>query len=163
MKAHSKTEPRAEWNQQADQLAKEGARTSVAWDPYEECRVAAVSGQPEEKGVVLSPDLGTVQAQDPILKATLAAICRQEKIEGPYEAADIIVREGMLFEGDKWVVPFLCHKEFLQPAHESPGAGHPGPETTGISTSQKPPGSEWKWWDGGQVSGKTSAIFVQAA
>ncbi|GCB64387.1 hypothetical protein scyTo_0007531 [Scyliorhinus torazame] len=105
VKAHSKTEPRAEGNQRADQFAKEGARTSVTWDPYEEGQVAAVRGQPEEKrstGVVLAPDLGTVQAQDPILKATLTAIPRQEKVECPYRAADVAVKEGMLFKGDKW-------------------------------------------------------------
>ena len=75
-------------------------------------------------------DLTTVQAQDPILKAASAAIRRQEKVEGSYGTVDITVREFMLFKGDKWVVPSLYRREFLKLAHEGPGAGHPGPETT---------------------------------
>lgn len=79
--------PRGEGNQRA----REGARSRKAWDPYEEGQVGAARKQPREKesdGVVLAPDLTTVQAQDPILKAASAAICRQEKIEGPFGGKD---------------------------------------------------------------------------
>ncbi|XP_072331098.1 protein NYNRIN-like [Scyliorhinus torazame] len=55
---------------------------------------------------------------------------KQERIEGPYGGKDITLKEGMLFRGDQWIVPSQHHREFIEMAHESPGAGHPGPETT---------------------------------
>uniref|UniRef100_UPI00398EC8F2 forkhead box protein F1-like n=1 Tax=Pristiophorus japonicus TaxID=55135 RepID=UPI00398EC8F2 len=45
VKAHSTTDPRSEENQQADMLAKQGARTGKLWDPYNPGPIAAVRGR----------------------------------------------------------------------------------------------------------------------
>eukprot|EP00061_Rhincodon_typus_P014164 g41025.t1 len=52
------------------------------------------------------------------------------EVEGPYGVPEIDNREGMVFNGDKWVVLQQYLREFLQLAHEGPGVGHPRPETT---------------------------------
>ncbi|GCB83942.1 hypothetical protein scyTo_0024753, partial [Scyliorhinus torazame] len=81
VKAHSKTEPRGEGNQRADSLTREGARTGIAWDPYEEGQLAAVTGQLRrgDRGTGLASDLAIVQRQDPELKKAITALGRQEK------------------------------------------------------------------------------------
>ncbi|XP_067841274.1 protein NYNRIN-like [Heptranchias perlo] len=145
VKAHSSAEPRSEGNRQADVLAKEGTRTGTFWDPYGSRPIAAVTGRNGTQGsagVALTPDLKMVQTQDPVLKAALSAVAEGKRVEGPYSTAAHSVKEDMLFKGEQWVVPQQHRREFLQLAHEGPGAGHPGPETTWQRVEQA------GWWPG---------------
>lgn len=145
VKAHSATESRGEGNQQADALAKEGARSGIFWDPYGPRQIAAIQDRERNIGTpkVTGPlDLRTVQAQDPVLKAILRAVSEGEQVEGLYSKAALSIKEGMLFHAEQWVVPQQHRREFLQLALEGPGAGHPGPEVTWQWIEQA------GWWPG---------------